>query len=89
LTHEELGRLGEVLAKERKSDNAMRSLAAKAATLFILTECRRGEIMGLHWKDIRGNRIKLRHGKSGPRMVWLGDEARAVIETIPRHDRIP
>lgn len=89
LTQKELGRLGNVLAKERESDHAMRSLAAKAATLFILTGCRRGEIVGLHWKDIRGNRIKLRHGKSGPRMVWLGDEARALIDTIPRHDKIP
>ena len=78
-----------MLAKEREGNHAMRSLAAKAATVFILTGCRRGEIMGLHWKDIRGNRIKLRHGKSGPRMVWLGDEARAVIETIPRYDKIP
>ncbi|XAP78918.1 tyrosine-type recombinase/integrase [Citromicrobium bathyomarinum] len=89
LSHEELERLGTVLAKERESDHAMCSLAAKAATLFILTGCRRGEIMGLHWKDIHGARIKLRHGKTGPRMVWLGDEARAVIDTIPRHDKIP
>ena len=89
LTSAELERLGKVLAEARECDHAMRSLAAKAATLFILTGCRRGEIMGLHWKDIRGHRIKLRHGKSGPRMVWLGDEARAIIDTIPRHDKIP
>ena len=89
LSHEELERLGAVLAKERESDHAMRSLAAKAATLFILTGCRRGEILGLHWKDIHGARIKLRHGKTGPRMVWLGDEARAILDTIPRHDKIP
>lgn len=89
LTHEELKRLGKVLAKERESDRPMRALAAQAAILLLLTGCRRGEILGLHWKDIRGNRIKLRHGKSGPRMVWLGDEARAVINTIPRHDKVP
>lgn len=89
LTHEELARLGLVLARARDGDHAMRSLAAKAATLLLLTGCRRGEILGLHWQDIHGTRIKLRHGKTGPRMVWLGNEARAIIDTIPRYEKIP
>lgn len=89
LTHEELARLGSVLAQARDGDHAMRSLAAKAATLLLLTGCRRGEILGLHWQDIHGTRIKLRHGKTGPRMVWLGNEARAIIDTIPRYEKIP
>ena len=89
LTHEELARLGSVLARAGDGDHAMRSLAAKAATLLLLTGCRRGEILGLHWSDIHGTRIKLRHGKTGPRMVWMGDEARTIIDTIPRHRKIP
>ena len=74
LTHEELARLGLVLARARDGDHAMRSLAAKAATLLLLTGCRRGEILGLHWKDIHGTRIKLRHGKTG--LAWSGWETR-------------
>jgi len=74
---DELHRLGEVLAAERQAEDRARALAATAATLLLLTGCRRGEILSLHWKDLRGNRLKLRHGKTGPRTVWLGDEARA------------
>lgn len=88
LSTEELQRLGEVLARHREGEDRVRALAATAATLLLLTGCRRGEILGLHWKDIRGNRLKLRHGKTGPRTVWLGDEARALFDTIPRHKTI-
>ena len=80
----ELQRLGIVLAQERQSSDLVRSLAAIATTILLLTGCRRGEILGLQWDDIKGRRIKLRHGKTGPRTVWLGEEARAVIDTIPR-----
>ena len=88
LTTVELQRLGEVLATHRQADDRVRALAATAATILLLTGCRRGEILGLHWKDIRGNRIKLRYGKTGPRTVWLGDEARAMFDAIPRYNRI-
>lgn len=89
LSPEELQRLGTVLAKERASDQPMRALAAKVVTLLALTGCRRGEILGLHWNDIHGTRLKLRYGKTGPRMVWMGDEARAVLDTCPRHKEVP
>lgn len=89
LSLEELQRLGAVLAKERASDQPLRALAAKAITLLALTGCRRGEILGLHWKDIHGTRLKLRYGKTGPRMVWMGGETRAVLDTRPRYDKVP
>jgi len=34
-------------------------------------------------------RLKLRHGKTGPRMVWMGDDARAVFDTCPRYKEVP
>lgn len=84
LTQPELMRLGEVLAHERASNTLYRSLAAHAVTLLLLTGCRRGEILGLQWGDIKGKRIHLRTAKTGPRTVWLGAEAKRVIRSIPR-----
>lgn len=45
--------------------------------------------MNLQWADVRGNRLKLRDSKTGPRVVWLGDEARALIDALPRHSKVP
>lgn len=84
LTIAELGKLGVVLADERAGTDKVRPIAAAAVTLLLLTGCRRGEVLGLQWEDVRGNRLKLRDSKTGSRTVWLGDEARAVIDTLPR-----
>ena len=80
----ELARLGKVLAEDRASEDRLRAVVASAITLLLLTGCRSGEVAGLQWPDVRGNRLKLRDSKTGPRTVWLGDEARAVIAALPR-----
>lgn len=85
----ELERLGEVLTRMRAGDDKARSLAATAVALLLLTGCRVSEILGLQWQDVRGNRLKLRDSKTGPRVVWLGDEARSLIDELPRHKNIP
>lgn len=84
LSVEELARLGGVLERERDGADQARSVVASALMLLVLTGCRRGEVLGLQWQDVRGNRLKLRYGKTGPRTVWLGDDARAVIDAVPR-----
>ena len=89
LTIPELMRLGEVLAEERAGDGKVMPIAAMAITLLLLTGCRSSEIMNLQWDDVRGNRLNLRDSKTGPRTIWLGDEARALISTIPRLKNIP
>jgi integrase len=89
LSNAELERLGKVLADERAGEDKVRPIAATAVTLLLLTGCRVGEVLGLQWSDVRGNRLKLRDSKTGPRTVWLGDEARALIGTLPRHPKIP
>ncbi len=58
-------------------------------TFLLLTRCRSGEVAGLQWADVKGNRLKLRDSKTGPRTVWLGDEARAVIAALPRQCNVP
>ncbi len=85
----ELSRLGCILTEARAGNDNVRSVAATAITLLILTGCRRGEVLGLQWQDVRGNRLKLRDSKTGPRTVWLGDDARALIDTLPRYRNNP
>ena len=89
LSTAELARLGAVLAEAREGEDRTSAASATAITLLILTGCRRGEILGLQWHDVRGNRLKLRDSKTGPRTVWLGDDARALIDTLPRYRNNP
>ncbi len=89
LTIDELGRMGKVLETSRAGPDSSRSAVASALMLLVLTGCRRGEVLGLQWQDVRGKRLKLRYGKTGPRTVWLGDEARAIIDALPRRKNIP
>ncbi len=85
----ELRRLGEVLEEDQSVEGSLRSTVAAAVTLLLLTGCRASEMAGLQWPDIRGNRLKLRDSKTGPRTVWLGDDARAVLDVLPRSRSIP
>ncbi len=80
----ELDCLGGVLAEERAGGDKVRSVAATAMTLLLLTGCRHAEVLNLQWDEVRGNRIKLSDSKTGARTVWLGDEARALIDSLPR-----
>ena len=89
LSIEELERFGRVLAAARAGNDKVRPIVATAITLLLLTGCRASEITGLQWQDVRGHRLKLRDSKTGPRTVWLGDEARALIETLPRFRNVP
>lgn len=89
LSNAELSKLGAVLSKVRAGEDPARALTATAITLLLLTGCRSSEILKLQWQDVRGNRLNLRDSKTGPRTVWLGDEARALIAALPRRTTIP
>jgi integrase len=89
LSAEELARFGEVLADLRASDNLTIRSGCAVITLLLLTGCRYREIMPLQWQDVKGNRLLLRDSKTGPRTVWLGSAAREVIDSLPRHPKIP
>jgi len=45
--------------------------------------------MDLQWPDVKGSRLKLRDSKTGPRTVWLGKPARAIIDDLPRRPNNP
>ncbi len=80
LSKEELGRLGEVLASQRKAY----SVHVAAILMILFTGCRVSEILELRWQDVRGQRLHLRDSKTGPRTVWIGEEGRAVLDSLTR-----
>lgn len=83
LSEAELARLGSAL----RAAEAVKPAHASAVTLILLTGCRKSEIIALRWSEVKGRRLLLSDSKTGARTVWLGAEARAVIDRQPRRRR--
>lgn len=79
LRQEELARLGAAL----QSEEGDRPLHVAAIVLLLLTGCRSSEITELLWSEVVGRRLKLTDSKTGPRTVWLGEEAVRLLQAIP------
>jgi integrase len=77
---EEIQRLGQALAVEAVE----RPMEVAAIRLLMLTGCRLSEISGLLWSEVLGSKLRLVDSKTGPRTVWLGRDAQAVLATVPR-----
>ena len=80
LSQVEMARLGRALASKR----AEKPIEVAVILLLALTGCRRGEILNLTWGEVQGRKLKLTDSKTGPRIVWLGQEARAVLARFKR-----
>ena len=52
--------------------------------LLLLTGCRKSELVHLRWSDIDGNALHLTDSKTGPRLIFLNTQARAVLARQPR-----
>ena len=80
LTEDEYRRVGRAL-RELEAESPMRSRAAAALRLLMLTGCRLREILTLRWDDIdrRTGEIRLRDAKTGARMVVLTPAALRVL----------
>ena len=76
LSDEERARLLDTLDRVRE----YHSDRADAIRLLLFTGCRRGEINGLRWGEVVGDRLDLTDSKVGPRSVWLGEEAKAILD---------
>ena len=85
LTPEEFRRLGRVL-QEVEADGSMWPPAIAGIRLLMLTGCRKREILTLRWEDVdrTARELRLRHAKSGPRMVPLTVPVLTVLDSIPR-----
>lgn len=53
--------------------------------LLLLTGCRKGELVGLKWSEVSEGMLRLRDSKTGPRLVYLNDQARRIIIRQPRN----
>ena len=81
LSREEVARLHGVLdALTRKGDRQQ----ADMIRLLLLTGCRKSEIIGLRWTEVRDGMLALADSKTGPRTVPLGSQARAILDRQPR-----
>ncbi len=85
LTGEEYRRLGRVL-REAEAKGKEWPPAIAAIRLLLLSGCRRDEILTLRWDDVDrvADELRLRDGKTGPRMVPLTPEIETVLAGIPR-----
>ena len=52
--------------------------------LLLLTGCRKGELVGLRWSEVSEGTLRLRDGKTGPRLVYLNDRAQRILFRQPR-----
>ena len=87
LSQAEMARLGTALARHR----AAKPNEVAVISLLALTGCRRGEILNLTWGEVQRRKLKLTDSKTGPRIVWLGEKAREVLDDFPRakkHERV-
>ncbi|WP_313539241.1 tyrosine-type recombinase/integrase [Sphingomonas sp.] len=80
LRAEEIARLGAALDAEEEAH----PLQVAALRLLLLTGCRSSEIRNLLWSEVVGSRLKLTDSKTGPRTVWLGHEARSLLNNLPK-----
>ena len=80
LSQAEMARLGDALSQHQ----ADKPNEVAVISLLALTGCRRGEILNLTWGEVQGRKLKLIDSKTGPRIIWLGQEARGLFDGLPR-----
>lgn len=80
LNAQEFARLGAAIMESRRDSPAH----SAALLLLLLTGCRKNEIIGLKWGEVRGNRIYLDDSKTGARTVFLCSQGRDILSGIKR-----
>jgi len=90
LSNEELGALGEALARTEIERTALPSAIA-AIRLLLFTGCRRSEIATLQWQHVDFERqcLRLPESKTGSKTVYLSPPALSVLTCIERQEGNP
>ena len=85
LSRKEVDRLHRILDEHVTRAGECRK-QADIIRLLLLTGCRKGEIIRLHWSEVRGDVLMLADSKTGPRKVPLNSQARRILDRQPRGD---
>ena len=90
LSGDEYRRVGRALC-ELEAQGALRARAAAALRLLMVTGCRLTEVLTLRWDDVdrKAGELRLRHAKTGARMVVLTPAAARVLSELCRVPRSP
>ena len=83
LSIEEMERLNAVMNKHEAAEPSMQPLC-DIVRLLMLTGCRKGEIMGLRWDEVKADRLNLADSKTGARVVWLNEQAAEILSRQPK-----
>gem|GEM_PF-300967 len=83
LSRTEVARLHAALYAHRGRGSGRQQ--ADIIRLLLLTGCRKGELIGLRWSEVSAATLRLRDGKTGPRLVYLNDEAQRILSRQPRN----
>ncbi|ODA66140.1 Tyrosine recombinase XerD [Methyloligella halotolerans] len=85
LSGEELGRIGNVLAR-RDAAGEESPFSIAAIRLLILTGARLGEILTLKWSyvDVPRRQLRLPDSKTGAKVIRLNDAALTLLEAVPK-----
>ena len=90
LSDDEYRRLGAAL-REAENTGTVADSAIAAIRLLMLTGCRLSEIMTMRWDQIalEAGELRLPESKTGAKVVYLGEPARAVLRGIAREEGNP
>ncbi len=77
LSRDEIARLNAALDRHSAGRTGVQ---ADIIRLLLLTGCRKSEITHLRRSEVDGSRLRLEDSKTGPRIVYLSAEARAIVE---------
>lgn len=84
LSRTEIDRLHAVLSSHRGRESGRQQV--EIIRLLLLTGCRKSELIHLRWSDIDGHVLHLTDSKTGPRLIFLNSQARAILSRQPRAD---
>jgi len=88
LSEDEVKTLGETLATSEQEGLETPYVVA-AFKLLMLTGARLGEIQTLKWEYVRDNCLMLPDSKTGAKKVYIGPEAKHLLDNLPRKDDNP
>ena len=83
LSRTEVARLREALTAHQGRGSGRQQ--ADIIRLLLLTGCRKGELVGLRWSEVSKVTLRLHDGKTGPRVVYLNEQAQRILARQPRN----